>query len=57
MVDDNKDLKRKLIELDRILEDKIRERDAKVEATKLKMYDFKTNTGYLQKYGAGLFLC
>ena len=41
MVENNKDLKRKLIELDRILEDKIRERDAKVEAVKLKMYDLK----------------
>ena len=41
MVENNKDLKRKLAELDRILEDKIRERDAKVQAVKLKMYDFK----------------
>ena len=37
MVDDNKDLKQKLIELDRILEEKIRQRDAKIEATQLKM--------------------
>ena len=37
MVDDNKDLKQKLIELDRILEEKIRQRDAKIESTQLKM--------------------
>ena len=39
MVNDNKDLKKKLIELDRILEDKIRQRDAKLDAVNLKMYD------------------
>ena len=37
MVDDNKDLKQKLIELDRTLEEKIRQRDAKLEAAQLKM--------------------
>merc|ERR1712136_217051 len=41
MVENNKDLKRKLIELDRILEDKIRERDAKVEAVKLKIQELE----------------
>ena len=37
MVDDNKDLKQKLIELDRTLEEKNRQRDAKLEAAQLKM--------------------
>lgn len=43
MVDDNKDLKQKLIELDRTLEEKIRQRDAKLEAAQLKIREFEEN--------------